>query len=896
MNDFLLDLVEILEDNEQDLKRMVLGLSELLQCEGSGSAIFGAKVIELLSSPISDGNNKIIRPHRLVDGKLLVRHFLAITNDILHGRAEECLVRFVEATQKLLESEEPHKRRTACFLMCKMKLVCETEGVIGKLLMEVLQCNGEQFSAFIKIIESMEYQHTDQAVGTLNSQLPLLGITPQKLGLMLISRPTNPPKWMHLLCLRLLQEERIQVLREGLRFILIHMTFNQLCSLNLLQKLLTAININQLYDYEDPSCLTEEPFELFTYTASTGLIEDIAENPWNSVPLMHFILSIPSKIMPEKCLSKLCYKVRAIENKYIRRATTRQILGKFLDTFENFTLREYINFVVNFMGKAEVSYVLDLLTRKIQTSSDFENHIECFNKQSFEVFTGTNDYFNSSRDLEEMLTTFTKKLYKVPKGKHGWWRLILYVNETLCDPYTDSKLNNEIMEFYRSVYNVDFSLLLDGSSLKKIQLDLIKKLDCQTSEEKSFLESRCVDLYVMMKIKSWNQLDDLKLDPLELLNKGTRNTFCELLKLLRVHKEKIEDRMVLPAIVDRLLDVSWEIEAILTYADANLTVEECENIVLNLVNKNFLSMFKLPRLSRSFYLEMILEGEPTTGDERIEASCLLKVFRIMNRGARARHYMIEEGPFTNRNFFMNDNNIRDDLLIINKELSVKRYFESSEVHRKKIRIANALINWVPKIWPQKWSNMLWEALFYPNDLLGITIMYEVLVAVLMPSINMLLDKLKMLPSLKATQQESLLSVTHIFVLKHWDKLKVGTDLDDILTLLIPLRNESNNQTRLLAQLILHRLAKKGEETSSCLTKADALKRSIEADLGEKLEELQCEPRLLLPAIAMCQDQETSGKLLWITNAPFDECTEPYKNLDIARESFRAGKIISSAEV
>ncbi|XP_050744903.1 uncharacterized protein LOC108031572 isoform X2 [Drosophila biarmipes] len=337
-------------------------------------------------------------------------------------------------------------------------------------------------------------------------------------------------------------------------------------------------------------------------------------------------------------------------------------------------------------------------------------------------------------------------------------------------------------------------------------------------------------------------------------------------------------------------------DAILNYAKKNLTVEECENIITHFVNKKFYNMNVVPRVSKSFYLKMILEGEPTTGYERIEAAYLLKVHGVPSSSARARRYMVEEGTFTNRNYFSDDWEVLGDLLSINEELSSKRYTKNSKVHRKKMRVAYALIAWKSQSSYGRWSDTLWKALFCPNDLLGITIMYEVLVALLLPSIDVLLGKLKMLATLKETQQESLLSVTHIYVLQHWDNPKVEAKLEYTLTLLHSFTNNASRQTRLLGQLIVHRLATKWKETSTRLTKADEIRNTIEADLAEKLEELQSEPRLLLPQIAMCRQAETSEKLLWITNAPLDECITPFTFLNNVRDSFGAGQIISSAEI
>jgi len=52
--------------------------------------------------------------------------------------------------------------------------------------------------------------------------------------------------------------------------------------------------------------------------------------------------------------------------------------------------------------------------------------------------------------------------------------------------------------------------------------------------------------------------------------------------------------------------------------------------------------------------------------------------------------------------------------------------------------------------------------------------------------------------------------------------------------------------------------------------ADALKKSIEVTLSEKLTEFQCEARLLLPELGKQCPTSVSDCILMMTNAPFDE--------------------------
>lgn len=154
--------------------------------------------------------------------------------------------------------------------------------------------------------------------------------------------------------------------------------------------------------------------------------------------------------------------------------------------------------------------------------------------------------------------------------------------------------------------------------------------------------------------------------------------------------------------------------------------------------------------------------------------------------------------------------ICDSLLSMNNELSSKkrRYFANSKEHRKKIRIAKAVLDLSDR-WT--WSNGLWEAALNPNDQLNISFMYEYLVAKMLPSIQPLLEQLKLFPDLKPSQQVSLISVAHIYCMARWESLE-AEQLSGIFADLLPLSMGANFQTRLLAQLVLHRLSVKCKES------------------------------------------------------------------------------------
>lgn len=155
------------------------------------------------------------------------------------------------------------------------------------------------------------------------------------------------------------------------------------------------------------------------------------------------------------------------------------------------------------------------------------------------------------------------------------------------------------------------------------------------------------------------------------------------------------------------------------------------------------------------------------------------------------------------------NEIATTLINTNNQLTDKkpRYFENCKEHRTKIRIARALLMMRSYI---QWSDSMWKALLAACDQLNISYMYESLVAQLLPSFKILLERLKLLDTLKPSQQVSLISVAHINIMLNWGILGME-ELQQAIDLLLPHTMGAHFQTRLLTQLVLHKLAVKCEE-------------------------------------------------------------------------------------
>ncbi|XP_016983988.1 uncharacterized protein LOC108048041 [Drosophila rhopaloa] len=909
LDDMLYNLVHMHKDNELALKRVLQCIHNLLQTNCKWNVRFGPKVFhKLVSVVIADSREDSLSRRQLVANLLVcvqlhVRKFPRIEAKFVlqqlwslgqsnenQPHAAQILVHLFEefannlgsdlglellaVTQNLLQSEVREDRRSAYFLMHKLQE--------NKEVMAALQCSELQWSAYVGIMENLEEQQSHLVLPTLSTLLP-------RLGLMSNSLSNDWLAWLRILCRRLLGDNNILVLRWTLKYFLTHSNLTQLSRFNLLPEFLAATNRTQLYNPEVPDCLTQEQIKDFMAEfPSESLLEALVEVPWHCVPLLHWMWGWELQQLPvvsKESLFQLSARIRALQNTILRDAAIKAVNFSLSATIDSLSLSDYLLFIeclYNTIDKYDDHHRLGL---KIKNCNDFEEHIAKFNSRCCELVSQM-DY------KHDVFIAFLEKVRTVPKLQHGWWRLLpIFLHLELDMP-------EKYLEFYRSVYDVNTSMLKSGVSLKEMQEHLHNRLNCQTREETSFVREHCVDLFVRLNIQTWSKFKELNHKPLELLDQGSEDTFLNLSIILSTHKEplNLEDQNLLPALISRLGKLKCrETQAILSYAAHNLSPDEYEKCVVDVLQKNTFLLNTMNseeyiRAPSSLVLKKLLEGETTTGDARIERAFELTFGQIADAEAMTRLQFI---GYAHKYKDLDVRSICDDLLSMNNELSKKkpRYFANCKEHRIKMRIAKALLDlsdrWI-------WSKELWEAALCPSDQPNISFMYEYLVAKMLPSIDPLLEQLKLLPTFKPSQQMSLVSIVHIYCLARWESLKLD-QLSEIFAVLMPLTMGANFQTRLLAQLVLHRLCTKCELNSFDLIIADSLKNSIEVTLGEKLEEFQSEARLLLPEIGS-QCSYVSDGILWMTNAPFDEninfisCRYDFRmKLERARQSFKAKK-------
>nr|XP_044250051.1 uncharacterized protein LOC108060134 [Drosophila takahashii] len=753
VDELICDLVGTMRLNEEHLKHVLRSLHNLLQGSGSGELFVSSRVANILSGLHATNEENIAKRRRLMDGKVLLQPLLMNPTGAgpVLSRTQSYLV-LLDASQRLLKSE--NRRRSACFMMRQLQKSCQVADEHDS-----LPCTPQQWSLLVDLVEDLEQ---DQLVATnLESQLNSLFSNSCDLG----ERWTS---WLRILCVRLLKQESILVRHAILDYFLKNQS--QVYRLSLLPDFLRATNKTQLFDPEDPKRLKEQQLKDFVSAGNVQLfVEALVVIPWESVPLLYWLkclkeVSFAIPIISKQLLEKLCLTIRALEDYNLRNKANLEACQVFHATFDSLSLEGYMCCITAMFKDKDQCHEQYRLIDKIKACKEMELNLNIFGKRSYEIFISSYEGKNR-KGQHDLRKAYFEKLRKVPKAYHGWWRLDLQIDQ-----------EEIILNFYRQIYDVDTSWLLESASLNDMQSYLVNKLECKNSDEAAFLKARCVDLFVRNRINSWSNLKEFNLNPSELLAQGTFDTASTFIFLLGRHTEKLEEVSILETLIS---------------------------------------------CSRS--------------KDNIEAAYVYDVLHIANFKARARAFAISAVLNISEAYL---SGICDDLLRANNELSTSPYLENSEVHIKKIRIATALVVFSEQ-WT--WSDSLWQAALSPDDHPSITYMYECLVIKMLPNIEVLSEKLKLLTTLKRAQQESALAITHTYINIHRKELR-KEQLDDILNLVRPHKYH--------------------------------------------LYETLNEPRLFL------RENFSTESILYVTNAPFDErhifdaCEKDYYT-DNAREAFKA---------
>ncbi|KAH8310361.1 hypothetical protein KR044_000938 [Drosophila immigrans] len=884
LDELLNELIDLHKDNELALKRVVQCIYNLLQSNNKFNVKFGAKVFHKLIAIVIAGINNTSFSRQLVanvlicvqiyarkfpriDGKFLLQQLWSLSlssdcqphaaqilvqlfDDFVRQLGAECVCchELQMVIKSMLQSEARDFRKAAYFLMRKLE-----KGFVA------LPGGEQQWTSYVTIMESLEEQQSHLMLPTLGTLMPRI-----------ICRSANQDaewiSWLRILYMRLLQDSNILVLRWTLKYFVTHFDVTKLCRLHLLAEFLAATNRTQLYNVE---CYFVPTFQFNNFIGQEDMqvfLEALVTVPWHSVPLLFWMGHMPlqqSAIISKKLLLKLSSRVRTLRNTKLRRIANKRVFDIFEATINSLTLRDYLLFVETIFNINDAYYNdYERLIMKLRDCQHIEQDEVYLSKRSYEII-GDDSHVNL------LVAELIGHLSRLPKRLHGWWRLFPFLHLS----HLDSCVHKMCCEFYETQYDVKFEILQKGSDLAKVQEHLIDQLDCQTKEEKSFVKEKSVDWFVETNLQCWSQIQEFHLKPLELLERGTRATFVCIAQLLKDTETPVEENEklleVLIGLLQKYKNSECAVEGILKYALKHLSDVDAEKLAEKILshrceNTTKTLLANATKIGVSLIVQGILLGDITSGDARIEAAYTDSIVNSPFDEIVIRNKYIY---FAMQQSEEKVNAISAELQLANKQLTEKkpRYFENCREHRLKMRIARALLMMQKRI---TWSDELWNTLLAPSDQLNISYMYECLVARLLPSLQFVLHQMQQINKLKPSQQISVISVIHLYCMDNWNNLTTE-DLEKIVSLLLPHTMGAHFQTRLLAQLVLHKIAVKCKGTSIHLPIIEALQSGIENTLGSRLPTFEYETRVIL-SDAMLQSDSCADLILYMTNAPFDE--------------------------
>ncbi|KRF82978.1 uncharacterized protein [Drosophila virilis] len=686
-----------------------------------------------------------------------------------------------------------------------------------------------------------------------------------------------------------MKDSNIPRLHSTLVFIMDHFTIAELCSARLLKEFLAATNSPHLHDMEGINLPEQQMKTFFSKNTQKQLFKAFGEVAWHGVALCRWLNCIETCIklqITKNLLLKMGKLVRNIEHIDLRNNASNRFCEVFKVSIESLSVGDFITFIRTLYNDKDIvcAYGLYLLARIIENCKNISEEIGLFTKSFYEFLSDKRENYYLWDPLMELLRQFEH----VPKTQHGWWRFPAFFS---------LHYNDEAKDFYRIEYDVNIELINECKNLEELQKHLINKLNCQTEEEKYFVMQQTVDLFLEKNVHQWSQLEEFHLDPVEVLENGTFKTISHLSKLLSVHDKQLQDDKVIETfrLLLRNYPSRWIIPGnILKYVCKHLDIYKTEKLLDEMIansNDNWelgSILYSTNSLSVSKLINELLYCKTPTGISRIAYAYLnsLSTWNIKDHIKRSNYIMyvsrMEEKQSVHTLF--------DELLNINEQITKKVVLENSRDHRIQMRIIRTFLNY--ESLPEYWSDMLWTALLAPNNLLNITYLFECLVAKLLPSYELLLEKLKTLTSLQSNQQESIISVFYIYCTRNWDSLKLEQLQTAFESLWLHIMTVKF-QTMFFSQLILHRLIVKCMEKSIDLPFLDVMKSNLELLIGDKVFEYRVEARLLLPKIL--EYYPAADSILYMTNAPFDEYNNPkwdysqneMEKLDSIRSAFKA---------
>ncbi|XP_060654638.1 uncharacterized protein LOC132790196 isoform X1 [Drosophila nasuta] len=823
------------------------------QSPASGSYLVRKLSSIALCEPTNMGGGDQLVPLHPYAGQIM-EHFL---DDFVRelGLKTACSPQLFVVLQRLLQSELGENRKVAYAIMRKLLGIVERcKENPGTSQLEALQCMQPHWTAYIVIMEQLEKPESHLVLPMLSSHLPRFVAS---------SYDDNWLRWLRILYIRLLENQNTLVVRWTIEYLLMYSTINELRRVDLLDLFLDSTNKAELYDAED-YFLPEVNIKMFVQNSGTlQFLEALVVVSWQSLPLLHWLRSMQPRQphISKSLLLKICGRIKSLQHENLRYEAQNRMFDIFEPTIESLSLGDYIQFIKALCD----SFCRDhkRFTAKIASCTNILDEMVYFDKSVFMmIYRGD---VNIGIELH-------KQMSKLPKVQHGWWRLFSFFFSLKLELETEK---SEILKFYHKEYELDIEIFENMADLKDLQRYVNDKLNCESEEEISFVMHRCVDWFTTEKITKWSQIEELNLNPHELVAQGTILTVQRVASLLNDVESRFNDESILKVLMNFLRQYPDSVliaAGLVKYAATFMPPEESERILSDVLEVSQFLNFSVVSCIKSVPIPLIIRGiisgSPLSGAKCIEYGYLISQYNYFFTSCRKRDSYI--------NFVIDRRSdiiaVIDELLRINNQMVQSNviYLENSKDHRIKMRIARALLRITFKN-PGYWSDQLWDVVLALDEHENIKYMFECLVARCLPSVDVLLNRLIQLDALESSQQISLISVLNIYCLNKYNHVK-PEQLQRIIDLLLPQTMSNDFETRLFTQLVLHRLLQQFEDSNIKLPGVTNMKNAIEGNLGDKLQEYEDEGRLLLPKICYQTPDglQAADFILYMTYAPCDE--------------------------
>ncbi|XP_032592896.1 uncharacterized protein LOC6563011 [Drosophila grimshawi] len=782
------------------------------------------------------------------DGQTLAQ----VMDNFLCELGAECILshKLFKRIEQLLKSTVSEERRSA-------RLIYEM--ILDKSLHK---SNGQQqldLFSYIIIMESLEVKASTQKPAPIGIQLSLL------------KDESNDANWLHILYTKLLQNPNLEERTSTLEFMMAHFTVAELFSAHLLIEFLTATNKPELHNLEGYFLPEEQMKKFVSDIIGKQFVKALAEVEWCGVALHHWLSCLGIKKQPQiskNLLLKICTLVRNFEHLDLRNSACNRICELFEVTIKHLSLGDYMSFIAALFNKSDdvCEFAFYLLSYVIEDCNNINKEMVHLTKSAYEMLCNyqTSNVLHPFRVLLEQLE-------HVPKSQHGWWRLPAFF--CLC-------WEDHAIDFYRSMYDININVVKECRQPTELHIYLIDKLNCNTEEEILFVQQRSVDLFLTNNVHNWSQLEGFHLNLIEIIRNCTLNTLVHLTNLLGGHDQPLQDAKVLNTLlmVLRTYPKRWTTTGnILKYATQHLDLNETKNLIEDMIS-NCNDVWELGQilmtksLPQSTIIKGLLHSDISLGVRRIEHAYLnsLSTWNVSDHIKRE-NYITYVSRMAKEDLY----ELFNELLSINESINEKEtLLENSIDHRIQMRIARTFFHFefAGASLPNYWSENLWTALLAPNNQLNIRYFYECLVAKLLPNFELLLEKIDRLASFQPNQQESLISVVHLYCMFNWETLRLE-HLQKVFQRLSDELISTNSQTVIFCQLILHRLAIRYENRID-LPIAASMKDRLPLSFKDNPSDYQMQVRLMLPKILQPQYCLPADAILYMTNAPFDEYTSP----------------------